>query len=334
MSFEEMDPIFGRVVPEWSPPSPHTTPSSPFLYRVHCHGSDHSALRVIATDFQSKTFQAIKSRQQLEDLTLSNFMGTEVALFLTGHYLTSTQRDDIGIGGSWSEFVDYVAASLKSGDVKLILEGSSKSGGADYAKLIAQKAKGMPRVSFSLSKLVDGAAGEAMANVALELYKEFNDVKSLLIEGKEEMITVQFPFRKTLAGKSASSPTTFFEEQESKYQLTKVIAAEQLHGLAKLVGSNCCAVGNSSIFGFPDKVTKEWKTRVLQEKNVTLQKQLDMVLYSRKHKSHKINDREISDSTSVLVSQGSSGLKERVLKLLLNALVLKCGVTSGYLLKC
>ncbi|KAL3615909.1 hypothetical protein CASFOL_040203 [Castilleja foliolosa] len=199
MSFEEMDLIIGRVIPEWSPSSPHTTPSSPFLYRVHRHGSDHSALQVIATDFQSNTLQAIKSRQQLDDL-----------------------RDDIGIGGSWYEF------------------GSSKSGGADHAKLIAQKAKGMPRVSFSLSKLVGGAAGEAMANVALELYKEFNQVKSSLIE-----------------------------EQQSKYQLTKVVAAEQ-------------------------------------EKNVTLQKQLDLVLYSRKHKSQKINDREISDSTSVLVSQGSS----------------------------
>ncbi|KAK6125566.1 hypothetical protein DH2020_040688 [Rehmannia glutinosa] len=215
MSFEDMYPIFGRVIAEWSAPPPHTTPSAPFLFRVHGNGGDHSALRVIATDFHSNTFQAIKSRQQLEDL-----------------------RDDIGIGGSWSEFLDYVTTSLKSGDVKLIMEGLSTSGGAGYAKLIAQKAKGMPRITFSLNKLVDGAAGEAMANLALELYKEFKDVQSSLIE-----------------------------EQESKYLLTKVVAAEQ-------------------------------------EKNVTLQKQLDMVLYSKKHKSQKINDRE-SDSTSVMGSQDS-----------------------------
>ncbi|KAL6523082.1 hypothetical protein OROHE_016377 [Orobanche hederae] len=213
MSFEH--PIFGRVAPERSAPTPHTTPSPQFLFRVHGDGNDHSALRVMTTDFRSNTFEAIKSRQQLEDL-----------------------RDDIGIGGSWSDFIDYVTTSLKSGDVKLIMEGS-RSGGANYAKLVAQKSKGMPRVSFSLSKLVDGAAGEAMANLTLELYKEFMDVKSLLIE-----------------------------EQESKYQLTKVLAAEQ-------------------------------------EKNVTLQKQLDMVLYSRKHKSHKVNDREILDSASVVVSQDS-----------------------------
>ncbi|KAI3451573.1 hypothetical protein Pfo_008238 [Paulownia fortunei] len=216
MSFEEMYPIFGRVEADWSAPLPQTTPSAPFLFRVHANGNDHSALRVIATDFRSNTFQAIKSRQQLEDL-----------------------RDDIGIGGSWSEFVDYVTTSLKSGDVKLIMEGLSESRGASYAKLIAQKSKGMPRISFSLGKLVDGAAGEAMANLSLELYKEFKDVQSSLIE-----------------------------EQGSKYQLTKIVAAEQ-------------------------------------EKNVTLQKQLDMVLYSRKHKSQKINDTENSDSASVMVSQDS-----------------------------
>ena len=33
------------------------------------------------------------------------------------------QRDMTGIVGSWSEFMDYVRASIKSDDVKLILEG-------------------------------------------------------------------------------------------------------------------------------------------------------------------------------------------------------------------
>ena len=41
------------------------------------------------------------------------------------------QRDDIGIGGSWSEFMDYVTASLRSRDVKLIFDGHSTSDG-DY----------------------------------------------------------------------------------------------------------------------------------------------------------------------------------------------------------
>ncbi|KAL0332639.1 UNVERIFIED_CONTAM: hypothetical protein Scaly_2165400 [Sesamum calycinum] len=91
-------------------------------------------------------------------------------------------RDDIGIGGSWSEFVDYVTTSLKSGDVKLVMEDLYESGGASHAKLIAQKAKGMP-LSISLGKLVNSAASEAMANLSLELYKEFKDVQCSLIEG-------------------------------------------------------------------------------------------------------------------------------------------------------
>lgn len=38
----------------------------------------------------------------------------------------------VGIGGSWSEFIDYLFASLKSGDVKLLLEGESRSHGNSY----------------------------------------------------------------------------------------------------------------------------------------------------------------------------------------------------------
>lgn len=39
------------------------------------------------------------------------------------------QRDSIGIGGSWSDFIDYLIASVKSEDVKLVLEGHSNSDG-------------------------------------------------------------------------------------------------------------------------------------------------------------------------------------------------------------
>lgn len=35
------------------------------------------------------------------------------------------QRDDIGIGGSWSEFLEYLIASLSSGKVKLSMVGTS-----------------------------------------------------------------------------------------------------------------------------------------------------------------------------------------------------------------
>jgi hypothetical protein len=46
------------------------------------------------------------------------------------------QRDNIGIGGSWSEFVDYVIASIKSEDLKLVMEGHSNSGGNYFSLLL------------------------------------------------------------------------------------------------------------------------------------------------------------------------------------------------------
>jgi hypothetical protein len=45
----------------------------------------------------------------------------------------SLQRDIIGIGGSWSEFADYFVNSLKSEDLKLVLETNSNSDGKQYA---------------------------------------------------------------------------------------------------------------------------------------------------------------------------------------------------------
>ncbi|KAK9291815.1 hypothetical protein L1049_019765 [Liquidambar formosana] len=107
-------------------------------------------------------------------------------------------RDNIGVGGSWSEFVDYVIASIKSEDVKLDLKGQSISDGVAYAKLVAQKLKGMPLISISLVKLVDSAASEAIANLSLELFKAFKSMQSL-----------------------------FVKEQEYSYQLTKVMSADQ-----------------------------------------------------------------------------------------------------------
>ncbi|GAB2294995.1 hypothetical protein Dimus_029184 [Dionaea muscipula] len=56
----------------------------------------------------------------------------------------------------------------------------------------------MPLISISLSKLMDCAAGEAMANLSLELFRAFRDVKK-----------------------------SFIKEQEHCCQLTRVISAKQ-----------------------------------------------------------------------------------------------------------
>lgn len=45
------------------------------------------------------------------------------------------QRDAIGIGGSWSEFVDYMVASIESEEVKLVIEGNLDSNGDSFFSL-------------------------------------------------------------------------------------------------------------------------------------------------------------------------------------------------------
>lgn len=55
--------------------------------------------------------------------------------------------------------------------------------GAAYAKLVAQKTKGMPVISISLTKLTGSAASAAIANLSLALFKAFKSTHELYIEG-------------------------------------------------------------------------------------------------------------------------------------------------------
>ncbi|KAG6405903.1 hypothetical protein SASPL_133497 [Salvia splendens] len=197
-----MHPIFGRVVAEWSSPSQQISSPAPFLYCVHLNGSDDSALRVVATDFQSNTFQVIRSRHQLEDLfnvwIPAIFSRVVSVIDHLPRTITESFLRNLGIGGSWSEYIDYITTSLKSGDVKLVLDGVSELEGASQEKLICQKAKGMPRILLALCKLVNGAASEEMAILSLELYNGFKDTECSLAE-----------------------------EKGSKYHLQKALATEQ-----------------------------------------------------------------------------------------------------------
>lgn len=55
--------------------------------------------------------------------------------------------------------------------------------GCAHAKLVAQKSKGMPRISISLTKLVGTAASEAIANLSLQLFGEFKNLHESYVEG-------------------------------------------------------------------------------------------------------------------------------------------------------
>ncbi|KAH7685299.1 hypothetical protein IHE45_04G030700, partial [Dioscorea alata] len=138
--FADLDPVFGEAKAEWSHSS--ASPASPlhqFLFQARA--LDPSCLEIVATDFHSHTFDLKLTVLELEDL-----------------------RDDVGIGGSWFEFLDYLIASLSSEDVKLVLDSPD----AAHCKLIAHKS-------------INSSANDAMASLSLALFGVFkqkqNDVK-------------------------------------------------------------------------------------------------------------------------------------------------------------
>ncbi|KAK4845920.1 hypothetical protein QYF36_010681 [Acer negundo] len=159
MGLEEFEPIFGEPKLEWVNPK---DPSPPGRFLFHVHSPDSSYLAIHVTDFLSNTWEAKRTVSQLEDM-----------------------RDDIGIGGSWSDFIDYLTASIKSEDVKLVFQTNSHSDGIASAKLVAQKSKGMPRISISLTKLVGFAASEALSNLSLGLFETFKSTQHILIQEQE-----------------------------------------------------------------------------------------------------------------------------------------------------
>lgn len=55
--------------------------------------------------------------------------------------------------------------------------------GVETARLVSQKAKGMPRIIVPLTKMVDSSASEAMANLSLELFRAFKS--KMHLQGRE-----------------------------------------------------------------------------------------------------------------------------------------------------
>ncbi|MBA0570264.1 hypothetical protein Golob_003943, partial [Gossypium lobatum] len=155
---EEFEPIFGEPKVEWTGSCSGLGQSSAFVFYVHSPDSSH--LRICVSDFRHTTWESVRSVWQLEDM-----------------------RDSVGIGGSWSDFIHYLVASIKSEDVKLLLEALPDSNDTKSPKLVAQKSKGMPRISFSLTKLTGAAASDAVANLSQELFKAFKGLQYLFMEG-------------------------------------------------------------------------------------------------------------------------------------------------------
>ncbi|MED6156399.1 hypothetical protein PIB30_014150 [Stylosanthes scabra] len=155
------------------------------------------------------------------------------------------KRDIIGIGGSWSEFVDYFLASLKSEDLKLVLEANSNSDGISNVKLVAQKSKGMPLITIRLTKLVDSAANEAISNLSLRLFKAYKNIKCSLVEEQER-----------------TSRLTNIVETEKERNETLQQQLEQRHKFQKISDLEKVGVSTNGPQNSPAKQTAHDTTKV------------------------------------------------------------------------
>ncbi|BAS91810.1 Os04g0693200 [Oryza sativa Japonica Group] len=88
---------FGSVFGEAKPPV--TIRMRPVLFHAHAHAhtDDVSQLCLLATDLHSHAWDRSLFLSDIDDL-----------------------RDDVGIGGSCSDFLDYLKSCLSSGEVNLI----------------------------------------------------------------------------------------------------------------------------------------------------------------------------------------------------------------------
>ncbi|XP_027343562.1 uncharacterized protein LOC113856093 [Abrus precatorius] len=221
MAFEDFEPIFRE--PKVERPSQSSCPLGPFLihaFALHSH-SPHIVIRV--TDFVADAWEARLSLSMLEDI-----------------------RDSVGIGGSWSEFADYFVTSLKSEDLKLILEANSNSDDVSHAKLVAQRSKGMPLITIPLTKLVDSTAIKVRSNVAFSLFEAMRSKECSLVKEQEHSVELT----NMLAAEKERNETIQLEQRQ-KFQ--------------KLCGPEK-GVSNDGLQNSPDKQAA-WDTGSTKIKN-------------------------------------------------------------------
>ncbi|URE14570.1 hypothetical protein MUK42_10926 [Musa troglodytarum] len=236
--FEDFGDVFGEATPEWDSATATiaVVPLLPSLF--YAHAPDPSRVEVLATDFHSFTFARVLTVHDLEDL-----------------------RDDIGIGGSWSEFVDYFKSSLSSGGVKLILGGLQNVGSGNvHATLIALKSKGLPRISLSLNIVLNVPASDAMGTLSLALFRAFKRKESDAVKGFHIFLVFSY------------------SEHQRSSQLMESLSSERL----------LIAVYDGE-FEAADMTNQHVISFVNQEKNDNLQNQLDSLSFLSKRKASKPN---------------------------------------------
>ncbi|PAN40919.1 hypothetical protein PAHAL_7G351800 [Panicum hallii] len=140
-----MAAVFGEARPENGDHDADALPRRPVLFHAHAHFQ--GPLRVVATDLRSLAWHCSLDLDDLQDL-----------------------QDDVGIGGSCSDFLDYLYSSFSSAQVKLLFPAAQ---GANTAELVATKAKGLPRITISLHPVATSALEDVIADFSLALYASY-----------------------------------------------------------------------------------------------------------------------------------------------------------------
>eukprot|EP00250_Pteridium_aquilinum_P007544 c17233_g1_i1 orf=150-962(+) len=164
LSLEGFKPVYGQA--EGSLEEAIPCALLPFVFFLHA--SDGKSLRLHISDFHSNTWQTSRTPELLEDL-----------------------RDQVGIGGSWDDFLQYIRAAFSSENVKFILGGPASAiggQGATSAKVVAQKSKGMPRISLTLEKLAGPFAEDVMGLISVELLRAYR-IQSNALETEQKAIS-------------------------------------------------------------------------------------------------------------------------------------------------
>ncbi|KAL5214390.1 hypothetical protein ABZP36_003542 [Zizania latifolia] len=169
---------FGDVFGEAKPPEDSPPPQRPVLFHAHALSRSRS-LRLVASDLHSLAWDRSLSVPDLNDLVRIKIHPSSASSLcpFRHHGRARAQRDDVGIGGSLSDFLDYLKSCLSSGEVKLILftadRNLSPPTGLDRVNLIATKAKGLPRITISLNRVTASAVNDVIANLSLSLYTAY-----------------------------------------------------------------------------------------------------------------------------------------------------------------
>ncbi|VAH17823.1 unnamed protein product [Triticum turgidum subsp. durum] len=132
----DLEDAFGAVFGE-AKPEGHPT-ARPVLFRAHARSA--AALRVVATDCHSLAWDCSLSVSDLDDL-----------------------RDDVGIGGSWADFLDYLKSSLSSGEVKLLF------------------------ATDKLHSVTGATTSDIIAEFSLALYGAYRTARELVSKEQEQM---------------------------------------------------------------------------------------------------------------------------------------------------